>query len=123
MTTDPSKDRFEFQRLVFAAKDHLHSVAANPPPDCGPESLAQLAFDPYIGRRLQMATPIRLVPPPSFEHTYKVVNTFLDGLYEIGLLETVDNLTTWQVWALSLISIDYFTFMLSDSRRPSVVVT
>ncbi|KDR82005.1 hypothetical protein GALMADRAFT_221894 [Galerina marginata CBS 339.88] len=96
MSTDPTKDRYEFQNLVFMAKDHLHTVQANPPLDQGPETLAHLAFDPYIGRRLQMATPIRIVPPPSFQDTCKTLNHFLDGLYEIGLLETVDQLTTWE---------------------------
>lgn len=97
MNTDPTKDRFKFQRLVFIAKGHLHTIEANPPPDCGPDSPAQLSFDPYIGRRLQMATPIRVIPPPSFGDTCKAVNNFLDGLYEVGVLETVDNLATWQV--------------------------
>ncbi|KAF8959765.1 Mak10 subunit, NatC N-terminal acetyltransferase-domain-containing protein [Flammula alnicola] len=97
MSTDPTKDRFEFQKLVFVAKDYLHTVEANPTIDIGPDSPAQLAFDPYIGRRLQMATPIRVVPPPSFDQTCKILNYFLDGLYEVGLLETVDDLSTWEV--------------------------
>jgi hypothetical protein len=97
MNTDPSQNRLEFQNLVILAKEHLHLTQANPPPDLGPDSLAQLAFDPCIGRRLQMATPIRIVPPPTFQQTCKTLGRFLDGLYEIGILETVDELTTWEV--------------------------
>lgn len=97
MSTEPTKDRFEFQRLVFSAKEHLAAVAASPPIECGDGSPAALAFDPYIGRRLQTATPIRVIPPPSFEQTCKTVGEFLDGLQEVGLLETVEDLSTWQV--------------------------
>ena len=97
LTTDPSQNRLEFQRLVLLAKEHLHLTQIDPPPDLGPDSLAQIAFDPCIGRRLQMATPIRVVPPPTFQRTCQTLNHFLDGLYEIGILETVDELTTWEV--------------------------
>ncbi|KAF8172074.1 Mak10 subunit, NatC N-terminal acetyltransferase-domain-containing protein [Pholiota molesta] len=96
MSTEPTKDRFEFQRLVFSAKEHLAAVEASPPIECGDDSPAALAFDPYIGRRLQTATPIRVIPPPSFEQTCKKVGQFLDGLQEVGLLETVEDLSTWQ---------------------------
>lgn len=97
MSTDPSKDRFQFQYLLISARDHLKLVDTSPPIECGEDSLAQLAFDPYIGRRLQTATPIRIVTPPSFEDTCKFVGHFFDGLQEVGLLETVDVLGTWQV--------------------------
>jgi len=97
MLADPFQDRLEFQNLIFLAKEHLHRVQIDQPSDVEPDSLAQLAFDPYIGRRLQMATPIRVVRPPTFEQTCKSLNHFLDGLHEIGILETVDNLTTWEV--------------------------
>ncbi|KAH9483568.1 N-alpha-acetyltransferase 35, NatC auxiliary subunit [Psilocybe cubensis] len=97
MSTIPSQDRFEFQRLLLLARDHLHTVKSNPSPDCEPGSPAQLAFDPYIGRRLQTATPIRIVTPPSIEDTYKSLYRLLDGLYEVGLLETFDQITAWEI--------------------------
>jgi hypothetical protein len=100
MTADPSQDRLEFQNHVSIAREHLHRVQNDQPPDIKPDSLAQFAFDPYIGRRLQMATPIRVVPPPTFEQTCKTLTHFLDGLHEIGILESVDDLTTWEVRSL-----------------------
>ncbi|KAF9480902.1 hypothetical protein BDN70DRAFT_877091 [Pholiota conissans] len=97
MSTEPTKDRIEFQRLVFAAKEHLAMVKASPTIECGDDSPAALAFDPYIGRRLQTATPIRVIPAPSFEQTCETVSRLLDGLQEVGLLETVSDLSTWQI--------------------------
>ncbi|KAF8872660.1 Mak10 subunit, NatC N-terminal acetyltransferase-domain-containing protein [Gymnopilus junonius] len=99
LSTDLTRNRLEFQQLVFQAQNDLHSVQATSPIECDPDSLAQLAFDPYIGRRLQTATPIRVVPPPSFQETCEALRKFLDGMFEIGLLETVDNLSTWQIVA------------------------
>lgn len=100
MTADPSQDRLEFQNYLFLAKEHLHRVQIGQLPDIEPDSLAQFAFDPYIGRRLQMATPIRVVPPPTFQQTCKTLKHFLDGLHELGILETIDDLTTWEVRSL-----------------------
>ncbi|KJA19072.1 hypothetical protein HYPSUDRAFT_144144 [Hypholoma sublateritium FD-334 SS-4] len=97
MSTDPTKNRFDFQHAVITGKDHLKLVESCPPIDCEDDSPAQLAFDPYIGRRLQTATPIRVVPPPSFEDTCRTVAYFFDGLQEVGLLETVEELNTWQL--------------------------
>ncbi|PPR02186.1 hypothetical protein CVT26_012126 [Gymnopilus dilepis] len=97
MSTDITRNRIEFQQLVFQAQNDLHTVQANPSPECEPDSPAQLAFDPYIGRRLQTATPIRVVPPPSFEETCKALKYLLDGLLEVGFLESFDNLSTWQL--------------------------
>lgn len=97
MSTDPTKNRFDFQRAVITGQEHLKLVESSPPVDCEEDSPAQLAFDPYIGRRLQTATPIRVVPPPSFKDTCRAVTHFFDGLQEVGLLETVEELNTWQV--------------------------
>ncbi|KAF9557743.1 Mak10-domain-containing protein [Agrocybe pediades] len=98
MSTDPVQNRLEFQTLVFLAKDALRSVQATPPPtECLPDSPAQLAFDPYIGRGLQMAVPIRIITPPSFEETCAFFEHFLNGLYEVGVLETMDQITSWEI--------------------------
>lgn len=123
MSTEPSKDRFEFQRLVLLAKDHLHTVESNPSLKCGPDSPVHLAFDPYIGRRLQTATPIRIVTPPSIEDTYKSLHRFIEGLYEVGVLETFDQLSAWEV---SNPPINYTIRChgySSDCRQPSVMVS
>ncbi|PPQ78350.1 hypothetical protein CVT25_011633 [Psilocybe cyanescens] len=97
MSTEPSKDRSEFQKLVLRAHDHLHTVESSSPPEYEPGSIIQLAFDPYIGRRLQTATPIRIVTPPAFDDTYKGLHHFIDGLYEVSMLDTCDQLSTWEI--------------------------
>ena len=98
MGTEVGRDRPEFLNLVFLARDYLDVVRRNPPPpDPGSDSPATLAFDPYIGRQLQTATPIRIVPPPPFQETCAAIDRFLDGLYEVGLLSVTDQLSIWQV--------------------------
>jgi len=124
MSIDPIRYRHEYQNHVFLAKDSLQTIRATPSPEFSPDSHAQLAFDPYIGRRLQMATPIRVITPPSFQETCKFFGYFLDGLYEIGLLETVDQITTWEVRFLTLSALlILFIYMLIDSWPPPILVT
>lgn len=89
----------QFQTAILEARDHLAQVQNTPVPECGPNSPAHLAFDPYIGRQLQMATPIRVISPPSFEQTCQTVEHYLNGLEELGLLASVPKISTWKVIA------------------------
>ncbi|KAF9528205.1 Mak10 subunit, NatC N-terminal acetyltransferase-domain-containing protein [Crepidotus variabilis] len=47
---------------------------------------ALLSFDPHVGRTLQMSSPIRVVPAPSFEQTCTMVENLLEGLEEAAVL-------------------------------------
>ncbi|KAF5318081.1 hypothetical protein D9619_012186 [Psilocybe cf. subviscida] len=91
------KSMLRFQTAILEARDHLAQVQDTPAPECGPNSPAHLAFDPYIGRQLQMATPIRVISPPSFEQTCQTVAHYLDGLEELGLLASVPKISTWKI--------------------------
>ena len=84
-------------QTILRAHDHLRVIKSSPLPAPAPFSAAALAFDPYVGRTLQMATPIRVVTPPSFEDVCAAVERFLDGLFETSMLTSSDHLTTWQV--------------------------
>ncbi|KAF8162736.1 Mak10 subunit, NatC N-terminal acetyltransferase-domain-containing protein [Crassisporium funariophilum] len=98
MSAESSKDRREMNTLIEAAREHLHIIQTHPAPgyfELG--SPPQLAFDPYIGRRLQMFTPIRVIPPPSFENTCQAIAHLLDGFQEISLLSQKDELVTWEI--------------------------
>lgn len=82
--------------LIKFAREQL-LVVQTYSPECSPGSPAQLAFDPYIARRLQMFTPIRVIPPPDLQKTCDAFRRFLDGLDEINLLKDTDELLTWEV--------------------------
>ena len=82
--------------LVQFAREQL-LVVQTYSPECSSESPAQLAFDPYIGRRLQMFTPIRVIPLPDFRKTCDAIGRLLDGVDEISLLKDTNELITWEV--------------------------
>ena len=82
--------------LVQFAREQL-LVIQTYSPECSSESPAQLAFDPYIGRRLQMFTPIRVIPAPDFQKTCDAIGGLLDGVHEISLLKDTNELITWEV--------------------------
>ena len=85
-----------FHDLVQSAREQLFVIRTYSP-ECSSESPAQLAFDPYIGRRLQMFTPIRVIPPPDLQKTCDAIESLLDGIYEISLLKETNELITWDV--------------------------
>lgn len=87
-------------QTILRARNHLREIKSSPLPAPAPFSAAALAFDPYVGRNLQVATPIRVVTPPSFIDTCRAVERFLDGLFDISVLSNSDHLTTWQVGAI-----------------------
>ncbi|KAJ3500829.1 hypothetical protein NLJ89_g9616 [Agrocybe chaxingu] len=95
MSMDPTKNGSDFLRFVFLARDYLQTLEHYPSVEPGPNSPALLAFDPFIGGQLQTATPIRVIPPPSFKETCKALHRLLDGLYEISLLATTEQLSIW----------------------------
>jgi hypothetical protein len=82
--------------LIQSAREQL-LVIQTYSPECSPGSPAQLAFDPYIGRRLQMFTPIRVIPLPVLQKTCDAIGSLLDGVDEIRLLKDTNELITWEV--------------------------
>ena len=82
--------------LVQSAREQL-LVIQTYSPECSPGSPAQLAFDPHIGRRLQIFTPIRVIPPPDLQKTCDTIRRLLDGFDEVSLLKDTNQLITWEV--------------------------
>ena len=82
--------------LVQSAREQL-LVIQTYSPECSPGSPAQLAFDPHIGRRLQIFTPIRVIPPPDLQKTCDTIRRHLDGFDEVSLLKDTNQLITWEV--------------------------
>jgi len=98
LSIDVHKHQREFVQYIFLARGHLQKVKkAAPPLSPLPSSPAALAFDPYVGRQLQMVTPIRVMMPRSFEDTCASIESLLDGLQEVSSLSTAEHLTTWVV--------------------------
>ena len=98
--------------LVQSAREQLRVIQLYSP-ECSPESPAHLAFDPYIGRRLQMFTPIRVVHPPDIQKTCDAIGRLLDGIDEINLLKDTNELITWEV------SFSFFSF--SNGAQTSLI--
>ena len=96
--------------LVQSAHEQL-LVIQTYSPECSPGSPAQLAFDPHIGRRLQMFTPIRVILPPDLQKTCDAIRRLLDGVDEISLLKDTNELITWEV---------SFKFCVSSKRAHSL---
>ena len=96
MSAESTTSQCILQDLVQFAREQL-LVIQTYSPECSSESPAQLDFDPYIGRRLQMFTPIRVIPPPDFQKTCDAIGRLLDGFDEISLLKDTNELITWEV--------------------------
>lgn len=97
MDLDVYKDSAQFETLLDMAFTHLKTIRKHPSPDPAPGSAANLAFDPFIGRRLNTFVPIRVLEIPSHEATWVAIATLLDGWRELRQLTLTTDLTTWQV--------------------------
>ena len=107
MSAESTAAQHNLHDLIQSAREQFF-VIQKYSPECSPESPAQLAFDPYIGRRLQMFTPIRVIPPPDLQKTCDAIRRLLDGFDEISLLRATNQLLTWEV------SFHLFTFCVSN---------
>ena len=96
MSAESTTSRHILNDLIQTAREQL-LVIQSYSPECSPESPAQLAFDPYTGRRLQMFIPIRVIPPPDFQKTCDSIKRFLDGVDELSLLKDRNEILTWEV--------------------------
>jgi hypothetical protein len=68
-----------------------------PSPEPATDSVARMAFDPYITRRLFAFMPLRVLELPPQDRTWKALATFFSGLDELYELTGATNVTTWQV--------------------------
>ncbi|KAF9032977.1 Mak10 subunit, NatC N-terminal acetyltransferase-domain-containing protein [Panaeolus papilionaceus] len=98
-STDLNKDIQQYQRYLQEARIHLQVMEAFPSKPCSASSPAHRAFDPYIGRQLNMSTPIRVIEPPDLSQTIKFLQGFLENLDETSQLAPVSDLTTWEMVA------------------------
>lgn len=93
----PSKDREHFLGLLSSARDHLQNVRSNPPPEPPPDSLAALAFDPHITRKLSNFMPLRTHHLPHQDVAWNALADLFDGWGDICKISAIPNLTTWKV--------------------------
>lgn len=113
MSAGGTTSQYILYDLVQSAREQL-LVIQSYSPECSPESPAQLAFDPYIGRRLQMFTPIRVISPPDIQKTCDAIGKLLDGIDEISLLKDTNELITWEV--------SFSIFFCVSSERGSLLI-
>jgi hypothetical protein len=93
----PSKDREYFWVLLGLARDHLQNVRSNPPPEPPPDSIAALAFDPHITRKLSNFMPLRTHRLPHQNVAWNALADLLDGWGDICKISAIASLTTWKV--------------------------
>ena len=75
----------------------LEKIELQPSPEPPTDSVARMAFDPYITRRLFAFMPLRVLELPPQDRTWKALGSFFNGLEELYKLTGVTNVTTWQV--------------------------
>lgn len=75
----------------------LERIELQPSPEPPTDSVARMAFDPYITRRLFAFMPLRVLELPPQDRTWKVLGSFFSGLEELYKLTGVTNVTTWQI--------------------------
>ncbi|KAG6827820.1 hypothetical protein H0H92_010336 [Tricholoma furcatifolium] len=87
----------EYQNLVDTAREQLSIIRSHP--SSQPEALSPAlhAFDPCIARRLKTIVPIRVLPLPSIDDTWKAYDRLLDGWQEVALLAQAHSLSTWEI--------------------------
>ncbi|EAU81853.1 hypothetical protein CC1G_06064 [Coprinopsis cinerea okayama7 len=111
---EPTKNRSQYQSLLDDAQTFITDITSQPPPTLSPSSPAYLVFDPYISRRLNTCVPVRVIPTPTHEETWKALGAFLEGLRELSLLVDRPCLATWE-------SVGKLRVWLSDAPRPAYV--
>jgi hypothetical protein len=97
MHVEVFSDQAQFQDLIDVAHGHLAIIRAHPSPEPGPDSPAHLVFDPTFARHLNTFIPLRIIPVPIPEETWKWVDALLDGCRELSLLSQATNISTWDV--------------------------
>ncbi|KAL1746476.1 Mak10 subunit, NatC N-terminal acetyltransferase-domain-containing protein [Schizophyllum fasciatum] len=82
--------------LIEEARRHLNAVQTNLPPTPPPNTLAHLAFDPYIARRLNTFIPVRVITLRPIEETFRDVGHMIERWEEVASLTVVPDLTIWR---------------------------
>lgn len=75
----------------------LERIELQPSPEPTRDSIARMAFDPYITRRLFAFMPLRVLELPPQDSTWKALRSLFSGLEELYELTGTMNVTTWQV--------------------------
>ncbi|KAF5387015.1 hypothetical protein D9615_002044 [Tricholomella constricta] len=117
MQSDVFANPFEYQSLIDLAREQMMIIRSHPSPEPESSSPAYHAFDPCIARRLKTFVPLRIVPVPSPEDTWKAVDALLDGWQEVSLLAQAHSLATWEsAFYDGLLILNKFTFTWTVER-------
>ncbi|KAF8061759.1 Mak10 subunit, NatC N-terminal acetyltransferase-domain-containing protein [Lyophyllum atratum] len=97
MQSDVFTNPSEYQNLIDSAREQLSIIRSHPSPEPDLTSPAHYAFDPSIARRLKTFVPLRVIPVPPPEDTWKAIDALLDGWQEVSLLAQAHSLSTWEI--------------------------
>lgn len=75
----------------------LERIELQPSPEPATDSVARVAFDPYITRRLFAFMPLRVLELPPQARTWKALRSLFSGLGELYGLTGAMDVATWQV--------------------------
>ncbi|KAJ3569987.1 hypothetical protein NP233_g4697 [Leucocoprinus birnbaumii] len=97
LDTNVHQSPAQFKGYIDNCQEFLRQLASQPIPEPRQESVARLAFDPYVSKQLNTAVPIRVLPIGSSEETWRTFHVFFEDLKETSRLATTHSLTTWKV--------------------------
>ncbi|RDB19321.1 N-alpha-acetyltransferase 35, NatC auxiliary subunit [Hypsizygus marmoreus] len=97
MHTDIFASPSQYQDLIDTAREQLAIIRSHPSPVPVASSPVHHVFDPYIARLLKTFVPLRIVPLPAPEETWRSISDLLDGWQELCVLAQVHNLSTWEI--------------------------
>lgn len=97
VSLNPQRERELLELKRKDAVSYLERIEQQPSPEPAADSVARMAFDPYITRRLFAFMPLRVLELPPQDRTWKVLRSLFSGLKELYELTGATNVTTWQV--------------------------
>jgi N-alpha-acetyltransferase 35, NatC auxiliary subunit len=83
--------------MVHSAREQLRNIKATTVPEPDASSPARAALDPHVLRNLHTFVPLTPRALRSQDATWEVLEKWLDGWEEIGMLTAEDELVTWEV--------------------------
>lgn len=96
MSTDMHRNLPAVFPLFDEARHYLQTMRSTLPPIPHPKSPAQLAFDPYIARRLNTFIPVRVITLRPIEETLKDVAHMIERWQEVASLTVIPDITVWR---------------------------
>ncbi|KXN91924.1 N-alpha-acetyltransferase, 35 NatC auxiliary subunit [Leucoagaricus sp. SymC.cos] len=100
LETNVHRSPAQFKSYINICLEFLQQLQTHSIPEPYEDSVARLAFDPYISRRLSTAVPIRVLSTGSPAETWQAFELFFESLKETSRLAATHSVTTWKVAGL-----------------------